>query len=84
MREKKRFCQLGCVNRRGLQCQLGSCKVRQGESILCAAQVGRGLQEDAQEAIQLRFTNSALVSVLPESGRTETQRKVLGLPRGAH
>ena len=37
---KKRFCQLGCVNWGGLQCQLGSCKVRQGESILCAAQVG--------------------------------------------
>ena len=35
-------------------------------------------------AIKLRFTNFALVSVLPESGRTESQRKVLRLPCGAY
>ena len=38
---------------------------------------------DDEDDVTLWFTNSALVSVLPESGRTETQRKVLGLPCGA-
>ena len=66
----------------GMNCSLVRGRARPSTSILCAAQVGRGLQEDAREAIQVRFTISALVSVLPESGRTETRCKVLGLPCG--
>ena len=49
----------------GMNCSLVRGRARPSTSILCAAQVGRGLQEDAREAIQLRFANSALVSVLP-------------------
>ena len=37
---------------------------------------------DAEDDVTLWFTSSALVSVLPESGRTETQRRVLHLPCG--
>ena len=55
----------------GMNCSLVRGRARPSTSILCAAQVGRGLQEDAREAIQVRFTNSVLVSVLPKSGRTE-------------
>ena len=40
--------------------------------------------DDEDDVITLRSTNSALVSVLPESGRTETQRRVQGLPCGAY
>ena len=50
----------------------------------CPQDAPRGLHQDAKEAVKLRFTNFALVSVLPESGKAETQCKFLGLPCGAY